>query len=121
MTFIHCIKYSNDEDLKLLKSVLETLDHLEASVQHGKSQQNLCSALYKVAEAFTNAHSTVTGPEAEGLERTLVSPFQQPLSEIWDYLDPSLAGSLQLRNIHMEDWGNTWLGHVSQGLENGLR
>lgn len=89
MTFLHCIGYSDPNDLELLQTVLNTLTHIKSMPQSVKHQHDLFQALHRIAEAFIKDCSPVLGQGEIALNRAnpLPLPLQYSFSNNWDIFD----------------------------------
>ncbi|KAF6817442.1 hypothetical protein CSOJ01_02364 [Colletotrichum sojae] len=119
ITFLHCIGNSDVDDLYLLKSALDITERLSGLVESCKRQYELCRSLYRIAEAYIRSKKgTGTGTALES--GAIHLPLQQPAaSEGWPCFEPHMEQN-PFPDLHVDDWGNSYMGQMSFTLDNHL-
>ncbi|KAG7077591.1 C6 transcription factor [Colletotrichum scovillei] len=118
ITFLHCIRNSDDQDLNLMRSSLEISERLSGLVESCKKQYELCRALYRIAEAYIKAKKGVACT-AVPAETTITLPLQQPTSDSWPCFESNLEAN-PFPDLHVDDWNGSYMGQMSFTLENHL-
>ncbi|KAK0377622.1 hypothetical protein CLIM01_05022 [Colletotrichum limetticola] len=118
ITFLHCIRNSDDQDLNLMRSSLEISERLGGLVESCKKQYELCRALYRIAEAYIKAKKGVACT-AVPAETTITLPLQQPTSDSWPCFESNLEAN-PFPDLHVDDWNGSYMGQMSFTLENHL-
>ncbi|KAK1517642.1 uncharacterized protein CCOS01_11899 [Colletotrichum costaricense] len=118
ITFLHCIRTSDDQDLNLMRSSLEISERLSGLVESCKKQYELCRALYRIAEAYIKAKKGVACT-AVPAETTITLPLQQPTSDSWPCFESNLEAN-PFPDLHVDDWNGSYMGQMSFTLENHL-
>ncbi|RMJ20164.1 hypothetical protein CDV36_000281 [Fusarium kuroshium] len=113
VTFLHCVAHSDQDDLKLLQEVLSSLEQVGSALDYAEKQLFLCKALFRIAEAFLNSHTTAQNNHAvAGSTATFCIPLQNPFSDEWAGLDRFLEGT--------EDWDMTTVDPASFLLDDAM-
>ncbi|KAF4829373.1 hypothetical protein CGCTS75_v006740 [Colletotrichum tropicale] len=118
ITFLHCIRNSDLEDLNLLRSTLEISERLSGLVESCKRQYELCRSLYRIAEAYIKSKKGIAFVDG-ALENTIHLPLQQPAMENWPTFDSQLEPNA-FPDLHVDEWNSTYMGHMSFTLDNQL-
>ncbi|KAL2875192.1 hypothetical protein SGCOL_009625 [Colletotrichum sp. CLE4] len=118
ITFLHCIRNSDAQDLNLLRSSLEISERLSGLVESCKKQYELCRALYRIAEAYIKAKKGVACI-AVPAETTITLPLQQPTTDGWPCFESNLEANA-FPDLHVDDWNGSYMGQMSFTLENHL-
>ncbi|EXF79328.1 hypothetical protein CFIO01_02063 [Colletotrichum fioriniae PJ7] len=118
ITFLHCIRNSDDQDLNLMRSSLEISERLSGLVESCKKQYELCRALYRIAEAYIKAKKGVACT-AVPAETTITLPLQQPTTDSWPCFESNLEPNA-FTDLHVDDWNGSYMGQMSFTLENHL-
>ncbi|KAI8675850.1 Fungal-trans domain-containing protein [Fusarium keratoplasticum] len=113
VTFLHCIAHSDHGDLTLLQEVLSSLEQVGSALDYAEKQLFLCKALFRIAEAFLNSHTTTQNNHTvTGSTATFCIPLQNPFSDEWAGLDRFLEGT--------EDWDMTTIDPASFLLDDAM-
>ncbi|KAI8716839.1 Fungal-trans domain-containing protein [Fusarium sp. LHS14.1] len=113
VTFLHCIAHSDRDDLRLLQETLSSLEQVGSALDYAEKQLFLCKALFRIAEAFLNSHTTAQHSETvAGSTATFCIPLQNPFSDEWAGLDRFLEGT--------EDWDMTTIDPASFLLDDAM-
>ncbi|KAL2679195.1 hypothetical protein Neosp_009958 [[Neocosmospora] mangrovei] len=113
VTFLHCIAHSDHDDLRLLQETLSSLEQVGSALDYAEKQLFLCKALFRIAEAFLNSHTTAQHSETvAGSTATFCIPLQNPFSDEWAGLDRFLEGT--------EDWDMTTIDPASFLLDDAM-
>ncbi|TDZ67625.1 putative transcriptional regulatory protein [Colletotrichum trifolii] len=119
ITFLHCIRNSDIEDLNLLRSTLEISERVSALVESCKRQYELCRSLYRIAEAYIKSKKGITCVDT-ALSSHITLPLQQPAAqETWSIFDPQLEHGA-FSDIHVDDWNAGYISQMSFSLDNQL-
>ncbi|TEA17699.1 Thioredoxin domain-containing protein [Colletotrichum sidae] len=119
ITFLHCIRNSDIEDLNLLRSTLEISERLSALVESCKRQYELCRSLYRIAEAYIKSKKGITCVDT-ALSSHITLPLQQPAAqETWSIFDPQLEHGA-FSDFHVDDWNAGYISQMSFSLDNQL-
>ncbi|KAL3296085.1 C6 transcription factor [Colletotrichum asianum] len=108
ITFLHCIRHSDVEDLNLLRSTLEISERLSGLVESCKRQYELCRSLYRIAEAYIKSKKGIAFVDG-ALENTIHLPLQQPAMENWPTIDSQLEPNA-FPDLHVDEWNTTYMG-----------
>ncbi|KXH34802.1 hypothetical protein CSAL01_00383 [Colletotrichum salicis] len=118
ITFLHCIRNSDAQDLNLLRSSLEISERLSGLVDSCKKQYESCRALYRIAEAYIKAKKGVACT-AVPAETTITLPLQQSTTDSWPCFESNLEANA-FPDLHVDDWNGSYMGQMSFTLENHL-
>lgn len=94
ITFSHCIGYSDQNDLELLKTVLDTLAHIGSVSPFAGKQYDLFKALHRIAEAYTKDCASMSEQGGVVSSYANLLAFQDSIPNNWDFLDPNWLPSM---------------------------
>lgn len=109
VTFLHCVVSADPKSLRLLRSVLTTLEEIAMFYERSKRQYSLCKALYRIAEELVEARG---GHESTGIapsNKRANLPLQLTATENWDLFDTVV-----------EDWDAQYVYSQSLTLDASL-
>lgn len=89
ITFSHCIGYSDQSDLELLKTVLDTLAQIGSVSPFAGKQYDLFKALHRIAEAYTKDCASMSEQGGVISSYANLLAFQDSIPNNWDFLDPN--------------------------------
>ncbi|KAL0936360.1 C6 transcription factor [Colletotrichum truncatum] len=118
ITFLHCIRNSSVDDLKLLRGALDISERISGLMESCKRQYELCKSLYRIAEAYIKSKKGIVNLEG-GVENTINLPLQQPTTENWPLFDTQMESGT-FPELHVDDWQNTYMGQMSFTLDTQL-